>query len=125
MVYRSLIVLPNNRHILWNVRKKVFIQVSRPLFFHIQVLLISCSRQLLWQRVVNLKSEIIRLIEFELSFIDRRPNTILLETDCLCDDFLVGFDINVVRFYAHFMHVCSSFVVHDVVLLILVKSLVA
>jgi len=95
------------------------------LFFHIQVLLISCSRQLLWQRVVYLKSEIIWLIEFELSFIDRRPNTVLLETDCLCDDFLEGFDINVVWFYAHFMHVCSSFVVHDVVLLILVKSLVA
>lgn len=81
----------------------MFIQISWSVLPHIQILLIRGTGQLVWQRVVRLKPLIIRLIEFELCLVDRRPWAILLEPDCSVDDFLKWPNYSIICFDTHFV----------------------
>ena len=73
---------------------------------------------------MRIESRFVWLIKFKLHFVNWLTQTILLKSKSFCHNLLIRLDIGVIRLNAHFMHIRSTFVMHDMVFLVLVKRLI-
>ena len=73
---------------------------------------------------MRIESRFVWLIEFKLHFVNWLTQTILLKSESFCHSLFVWLDVGVIRLNAHFMHIRSTFVMYDMVFLVLVKRLI-